>query len=223
MKKNDYSENKVASRLNFVLKRREMTQSELADLTGINFSTISSYVSGRFEPKRTPLLEMAKVLRVSPAWLAGFDVGMEDEVPSYDASSGILTIPFINQRLSAGPGENYLASDDITIRKIDILASIARGVDKETLVAAEVIGDSMIDEKIYSGDIAIFSQGMIRGSGIYVINYGGEVLVKKVTFDSVESQITIISANKDYPPKTVDADCVGIIGKVIGWIHLENY
>lgn len=51
MKKNDYSENKVASRLNFALKRREMTQSELADLTGINFSTISSYVSGRFEPE----------------------------------------------------------------------------------------------------------------------------------------------------------------------------
>ena len=221
--KPEYNKNMVSERLNIALKKREMTQTELADLTGINFSTISSYVSGRFEPKRTPLLEMAKVLRVSPAWLAGFDVGMEEEVPSYDSSSGILTIPFINQKLSAGVGENYLSSDDISIRKIDILSSMARGIDKSTLVAAEVIGDSMIEEKIYSGDIAVFSKGMIRGSVIYVINYGGDVLVKKILFDSMENKVTIISANKDYPPKTTDSDCVSIIGKVIGWIHLENY
>ena len=221
--KDDYNKNKVADRLNIALKKREMTQTELSDLTGINFSTISSYASGRFEPKRTPLLEMAKVLRVSPAWLAGFDVDMEEEIPSYDSSSGVLTIPFINQKLSAGVGEDYLLAENITIKKIDILSSMARGIDKKSLVAAEVIGDSMIEEKIYSGDIVVFSRGLIRGEGIYVINYAGDVMVKKIQFDALNNQVSIISANPDYPIKTVDAEYVALLGKVIGWIHRENY
>lgn len=216
--KNEYNENRVADRLSKALKLRGVTQSELAEKTGINFSSISSYVSGRFEPKRTPLMKMAEALHVSPTWLAGFDVPMDENAISR-ADDISITIPFINQKLSAGTGENYLSDDDIETKTINISEYLARGIDRNTLLAAEVRGDSMIDEMIYPGDIVIFSRGLIRQEGIYVINYASDVLVKKLAFDALKNTVDIISGNRNYPTRTVDADSVAILGKVVGWIH----
>ena len=220
--KSDYTENRVAHRLTVALRLRGMSQAELSEKTGINFSSISSYASGRFEPKRTPLMKMAEALHVSPTWLAGFDVPM-DEGAIVKADDLTITIPFVSQKLSAGTGENYLSDDDIEVRTINISAYLARGIDKATLLAAEVRGDSMIEENIYSGDIVIFSRGLIRQEGIYVINYAGDVLVKKLAFDALNNTIDIISGNRHYPTKTVDADNVAILGKVVGWIHRLDF
>ena len=214
----DYNDNKVADRLKEALSLRKMTQAELADKSGINFSTISSYVSGRFEPKRTPLMKLATALRVSPTWLAGFDVPMEEGFV-FKADDLTITIPFVSQKLSAGRGENFLSDDDIEVRTISISAYLARGIDKATLLAAEVRGDSMIDEKIFSGDIVVFSRGLIRQEGIYVINYAGDLMVKKLSFDALNNRIDIISGNRNYPTRTVDAELIEILGKVVGWIH----
>lgn len=218
----DYNENKVADRLKEALSLRKMTQAELADKSGINFSTISSYVSGRFEPKRTPLMKLATALRVSPTWLAGFDVPME-EGSVFKADDLTITIPFVSQKLSAGRGENFLSDDDIEVRTISISAYLARGIDKATLLAAEVRGDSMIDEKIFSGDIVVFSRGLIRQEGIYVINYAGDLMVKKLSFDALNNRIDIISGNKNYPTRTVDAELIEILGEVVGWIHRLDF
>lgn len=169
------------------------------------------------------ILLLAKALHVEPWEILGWNAPDNDKVFKLSPDSATITIPFINQKLSAGTGADYLSAEDTTVRTISVLSTIARGANIESLVAAEVVGDSMIGEKIFSGDIVIFSRGLIRGSGIYVINYAGEVMVKKVTFDALENKVTIISANIDYPPKTVDADCIAILGKVLGWIHMENY
>ena len=221
--KDEYKENKVADRLSIALKKSRMTQSELAEKTGINFSTISSYVSGRFEPKRTPLMKLAEALDVSPTWLAGFDVPMDAETPYYNSETGILTIPFITQKISAGIGEEELPEDCLEVRSIDILASMAKGISKKVLTAAEVKGDSMIEANIYPGDIVIFARGRIEGDGIYVLALAGEVLVKRLQFDALSNELEIISMNRNYKPRTVSADADGlrILGKVVGWFHNE--
>ena len=209
-------------RLREALKLRSMTQSELSIKSGISDSKISSYLNGRYEPKSNGIDILSKILKVNPAWLAGFDVPMEEGFV-FKADDLTITIPFVSQKLSAGTGENYLSDDDIEVRTINISAYLARGIDKATLLAAEVRGDSMIDENIYSGDIVIFSRGLIRQEGIYVINYAGDVLVKKLAFDALKNTIDIISGNRNYPTRTVDADNVAILGKVVGWIHRLDF
>ena len=208
----------VAERLRFAMNAKNMKQVDLVEKTGINKGAISSYLSGRYEPKRGQIEKMAEALRVSPTWLAGFDVPMnENEISRADDIS--ITIPFINQKLSAGTGEDFLSDDDIETKTINISEYLARGIDRSSLLAAEVRGDSMIDEMIYPGDIVIFSRGLIRQEGIYVINYASDVLVKKLAFDALKNTVDIISGNRNYPTRTVDADSVAILGKVVGWIH----
>lgn len=165
------------------------------------------------------LLALAKALSVKPWEIMGWDV------PSkiMKADDLTITIPFVSQKLSAGTGENYLSDNDIETRTINISEYLARGIDKTTLLAAEARGDSMVDERIYSGDIVIFSRGLIMQEGIYVINYAGDLMVKKLAFDALKNTVDIISGNRNYPTRTVEADSIAILGKVVGWIHRVDF
>ena len=50
-----------------------INQTELAEKTGITKGALSSYLSGRYEPKRDNLQKIAKALDVDEGWLMGYD------------------------------------------------------------------------------------------------------------------------------------------------------
>ena len=64
-------------RLKAALKRKNMSQTKLSEISGINTSTISEYISGRYEPNRSRITEFANILDVNEVWLMGYDVPME--------------------------------------------------------------------------------------------------------------------------------------------------
>ncbi|MBQ9942432.1 MAG: helix-turn-helix domain-containing protein [Christensenellaceae bacterium] len=74
----------IPSRLREALSLRNMKQIELSEHTGINKGAISSYLSGKYEPKQHNISLMAKALDVSEGWLMGQDVPMQEASPSVD-------------------------------------------------------------------------------------------------------------------------------------------
>ena len=64
-------------RLIKAMKMRDITQAELAQVTGMSKPRISQYVNGVYEAKQDALLKLAKALDVDVAWLMGYDVPME--------------------------------------------------------------------------------------------------------------------------------------------------
>ena len=54
-----------------------MKQRVLAQKIGVNESTISHYVNGRFLPSIETANAIGAILNVQPAWLMGFDVPKE--------------------------------------------------------------------------------------------------------------------------------------------------
>lgn len=90
------------SRLVIARKRRGLTLTRLAELTGLSTRSISLYENGHKEPSEETLLQLADVLRVSPAFLDAFDV---DEIPEEAVSFRALSKMTARQRdraLSAG-------------------------------------------------------------------------------------------------------------------------
>lgn len=67
----------IASRLKEAMSLRNMKQVDLVSLTGIGKSSISTYLSGEYEPKQKNIYKIAKALNVSEAWLMGEDVPMD--------------------------------------------------------------------------------------------------------------------------------------------------
>ena len=198
------------------------TQEDLAKRTGYTSkSSINKIELGINDIPQRKIVQFADVLGMSIEEMFSSEPQRKTIISKADALT--ITIPFVNQKLSAGKGEDYLSDDDIEVKTINISAFMARGIDKATLLAAEVRGDSMVDERIYSGDIVIFSRGLIRQEGIYVINYAGDLMVKKLSFDALNNTVDIISGNRNYPTRTVEADSIAILGKVVGWIHRLDF
>lgn len=165
------------------------------------------------------ILLLSDALKIKPWELLGWEAPHS----SLSASKLTITIPFVSQKISAGLGEDYLPDEDIEVKTIDIAETMARGVDKSTLLAAEVSGDSMIDANIFPGDIVVFSRGLVQAEGIYVVSFAGDILVKRIEFDRIENKIFIISENPRYKRRVIDADNENfkLLGKVIGWVHYD--
>lgn len=70
------TKNRIAEALN----KRGMKAVDLVEKSGVKKSSLSSYISQRWQPKQKALFAMAKALDVSELWLAGYDVPMERPV-----------------------------------------------------------------------------------------------------------------------------------------------
>ncbi len=68
------------NRIEQALNMRNIKAAELCEKTGVTKSSISHWISQRWQPKQEALLKMARVLEVSEMWLAGYDVPMERPV-----------------------------------------------------------------------------------------------------------------------------------------------
>ncbi|MCG6843205.1 helix-turn-helix domain-containing protein [Fusobacterium nucleatum] len=77
-----------AERLRIALDLKKMKATELSELTGINKSTISQYLSKEYEPKRDRIELFAKTLNVNEVWLTGYDVPME--ISSIDKNDSLV-------------------------------------------------------------------------------------------------------------------------------------
>ena len=66
------------SRLEVARKRRGLTLTRLAGLTGLSTRSLSLYENGHCEPSEETLLHLAEVLEVAPEFLGGPDL---DQIP----------------------------------------------------------------------------------------------------------------------------------------------
>ena len=71
--------NTFAERLRIALDNKGMKPSVLAYRVNVHRSYVSNWLSGKYKANSEKQLEIAKILGVSPAWLAGHDVPMQEE------------------------------------------------------------------------------------------------------------------------------------------------
>lgn len=69
----------ISNRIKEALELRGMKQIDLVEKTKIGKSSISTYISGEYEPKQKNIYKIAKALNVSESWLMGNDVDMEKD------------------------------------------------------------------------------------------------------------------------------------------------
>nr|DAJ92729.1 MAG TPA: Repressor protein CI [Caudoviricetes sp.] len=67
----------LADRLKEGMSLRGLRQADIVEKTGINKGALSSYISGRYQPKQNNIFLLAKALDVNEAWLMGANVPME--------------------------------------------------------------------------------------------------------------------------------------------------
>ncbi len=66
----------IAVRLRKAMAAAGKRQADLVRETGLDRGSISSYLSGKYEPKQKAIYKLSAALNVSEAWLLGYDVPM---------------------------------------------------------------------------------------------------------------------------------------------------
>lgn len=205
----------TSERIKEGLQLRDMKQADLVRATGIGKSSISTYIAGEYIPKQKNIYKIAKALNVNEAWLMGEDVPMERTLPP-------SVSPF-----------DYENINPITKRKYKYLGEIACGepvfadeqyetyIDLECDINADFVlkakGDSMINARIYDGDIVfIKEQNDVSDGEIAAVIIDDEATLKRVY--KYDDHISLNAENPAYKPiqvKATDAKNVRIIGKAI--------
>ena len=107
-------ETTTKERLKEIMELRDISQADLAKMSGVNKGALSSYLSGRYKPKQTNIYKLAKALNVSEAWLMGHDVPMERKqiVTSPDLTNELLS--HFNQLNNSGKKEVIKCAENLT-------------------------------------------------------------------------------------------------------------
>lgn len=215
-----------------IASANRITLKALSRELGIPYSTIYNGSTRNSNPDLFFVDKFTKYFGVTYEDLLYGEDGIESNVSNAvmkqpdqsDMSEGILYIPFISQKLSAGKGEDWKSEEDMETKLVKVVSTVAKGFETTTLFAAEAKGDSMNGIRLYDGDIVVVSKGCVRGDGIYAVSLNNEVMVKRIQFNPLDKKIYVISENPKYETIIVDADNDNfrVLGKVAGWLHGEG-
>ena len=175
----------------------------------LNKSDLSQYVSGKVEPGQDKLFVLARALKVTEAWLMGYD---EDSF----SSDNIIPLPKTRKVPLLGTiacGEPILA-----VESCDEFAEMPDDVHAD--FALKCKGDSMINARIFDGDIVyIRQQPDVENGEIAAVIIDGEATLKRV-FKHKDS-LELRPENPVYSPlyyEGYELDCIRIIGKAVAFL-----
>jgi len=197
----------------------EKNQNWLCNEIAVSSGTMSSWITHDRLPKADLAVRIAKALGVSVEYLVtgdDEDFGQNQETVSQAIRQHAIYRTPRNQEIPLNPEDDVLMLPVLVVSSYNI----------SSLKAVEVRGDSMTGVRMFDGDIVVFAAGYISSEGIYVLSVNGDVLVKRVEFDSFDKTIKVSSENPRYPDiKTVsiDDENVEIKGKVVAWFHCHPY
>lgn len=224
----------MCERIKRLREEQNISQEELAKKSGYsNRSTITKIEKGERKPTVDKIKSIANALKVTPAYLIGWEPDESDKkvlerypdfipyennyLPINNEKSNLDTVSECLYNVpifeSASAGFGAAAINDI----VDYIALPFRTkAEADETLCIRVKGDSM-SPKIEDGDlIQVQKQTSVDSGDVAVVLIDGEEgLVKKVEYD--KEYIKLISFNPYYPPiefKGKDVLRISVVGKV---------
>ena len=204
----------VATRMQQRREELGLTLDDIALEIGVARSTIQRYEKGTIEKLKLPVIEaIANVLQVDPAWLVGKsdDPKIADEV----SPDNILPFPTMKSVPLIGTiacGEPILAAENIEC-EVDMPEHVKADF------ALRCKGDSMINARIYDGDIVyIRQQPTVDDGQIAAVLVDDEATLKRVHL--YPDHVVLEPENPQYRPLSFwesDMEHVRILGKAVAF------
>ena len=213
----------TSARLKALMDERRIRQVDIlaaakpfCDKYGVKLAKndLSQYVNGKVEPGQEKLSILGMALNVSEAWLMGYDVSRvrDDATPK---ASNILPMPEIRKIPLLGTiacGAPVLAEEHIE-GQVDIPVNIHADF------ALTCKGDSMINARIFDGDIVyIRQQDTVENGEIAAVLIETEATLKRVRL--FDDHISLEPENPMYKPIVFwneEMNEVRILGKAVAF------
>ncbi|GIX04978.1 MAG: hypothetical protein KatS3mg114_0847 [Planctomycetaceae bacterium] len=223
--------NKVGNLIRKLREERGVTQRKLAEAIGSNYTYLSKIENGRLDhtPNAKTLVAIADALEIDRDWLL-----TECGRPPEKLTQSIAGHADFFRRLGQLRGKQL----DSALQPYPLLGQVPAGPLAEAIEDAEgfdladlfppgehyllrVRGDSMIEEGIHDGDLAIVHPQSECHDGEIVVAVvdGEEATVKR--FYRLKSRVKLQPANETMEPMYVDPERVEVRGLVVGLIRTK--
>ena len=217
------ADNKViGARIKKAREEKGLTQEELGKSLGMNKSTVQRYETAKIEKIKLPVIDaMAQALDVNPEWLSD--------------KTNIRTSYINNEKDDLSILMEYDNISPIRLKKFPMLGEIACGEpiwadeDKEGYIMADMDikadfcltakSDSMINARIYDGDIVFIRQmPMVDNGDIAAVIIDNEATLKRVYYYPEQNKLVLNPENPAYEPLVYineELTTIRILGKAV--------
>lgn len=183
---------------------------DVADALGVNRTTVYRYESKDIEKMPITVVEpLAKVLRVTPEYIMGWDEELTDYARYGLKPVTRKTIPVLGNVHCGTP--QYAEQEYMDAVSSEIKADFA----------LRAIGDSMIGEGIEDGDfIFVRKQESVQNGEIAVVLIDNEATIKRI--HKTGNTLLLNAANPNYEPLIFNENStenIQILGKVVAYTH----
>lgn len=200
----------IGSRIRLAREHADMTQEQLGKLCNTTKQTIFKYENDIVTNIPMDRIEViASALRVSPVYLMGWDNDMYSPIKNIIPVPEMRKIPLIG---SIACGAPTLAEEHI-----EDYIDIPQHIHADFALSCK--GDSMINARIFDGDIVyIRQQDTVDNGQIAAVLIDGEATLKRVRL--FEDHISLEPENPQYRPLVYwgeEMNAVRILGKAVAF------
>lgn len=192
-----------------LLKKHNVTAAQVAKDTGISQSTLSEWKHGNYQPKADKMQKIANYFGVSVSYLIG---ETETPTPAYDniiPMPTMTTVPLL--------GTIACGTPITAVENIEDYVAKPESIDADFALRCK--GDSMVDARIFDGDIVyIHQQPTVNNGEIAAVLIDDEATLKRVYIS--DGTITLMPANQKYPPLIYSGEQLNnirILGKAVAF------
>ncbi|MBR3968351.1 MAG: helix-turn-helix domain-containing protein [Clostridia bacterium] len=197
----------IGSYIKKLRTERGYSQEELGALLGVQRAAVQKWECGTVKNlKRETIKKLSEIFSVPPSSF------IDDDYTSYD---NIITFPKMNRIPLVGTiacGTPVLASENL-----DGEVTVPEDINADFALRCK--GDSMIDARIYNGDIVyIRQQPTVENGEIAAVLIDDEATLKRVYIS--DNTITLVACNSKYQPFVYTGkqlNDIRILGKAVGF------
>ena len=200
----------IGERIKKLREEKNITVDKLAELIGKNRATIYRYESSEIEKLPTSVLEpLCKALGTTAAYLMGWSDSNLSNIKNIEPIPTMVKVPLLG---TIACGEPILAEENI--EDYINMPEKAKGT-----FALRCKGDSMINARIFDGDIVfIREQPEVENGEIAAVLIDDEATLKRVY--KTENSIELRPENPTFKPlyyQKEEMNKVRILGKAVGF------
>lgn len=205
---------KFFERLRQLRTARNLSQMELAKSIGISKSSINMYERGEREPGLETLEHFADFFNVDMDYLLGKSDTVNKAYAEFTISN---IIPMPEMRKIPLIGSIACGAPILAEEHVEEYINIPRNIHAEFALTCK--GDSMINARIFDGDVVyIRQQDTVENGEIAAVLIDGEATLKRVRL--FDDHISLEPENPQYRPLVYwgeDMNTVRILGKAVAF------
>ena len=202
-------------------KEINMTADELADILEVSRSTVFRYENGEIEKVPAPIMmKIANALNTTASYLMGWED--DSTVRSKSSTNDIYTYDNIYPiELKKFPLLGEIACGEPIFCNEDRESYILSGTNIKADFCLKAHGDSMVNARIYDGDIVfIKEQPLVNDGEIAAVIIDNEATLKRVYFDRNNNTLQLVAENPAYRTMVYvgeSLNSIRILGKAVAF------